>query len=410
MNKPSSVSASITVPKGFLAAGGTCGIKPSGKPDLALIVAEHPCSAAGVFTTNRMPGAPVVVSRRRVRSGRAMAIVCNSGVSNVCTGEAGIADARAMAQQVARRVGGAMRASDVLPASTGVIGRRLPMDRIISGIDALVPQLARGVEADQAAATAILTTDLRPKSAIRQMTLGGRAVCLAGIAKGSGMIAPNMATMLVFLTTDVACPPQLLRQLLKQVVGRTFNRISVDHDTSTSDMVLVLASGDAGNSMLSEGSAETACFAEALEGLCGDLAEQVITDGEGVTRVFEVEVIGAKHQADAEKVGHTVTGSPLVKTAIHGADPNWGRLVMAVGRSGASIKPERLGLSIAGIEVCRGGLPVDLDTPTRSRLEQAMRSDRVVLRLELGMGDATTRWLGCDLSREYIAINADYTT
>ncbi|MCC5828352.1 MAG: bifunctional glutamate N-acetyltransferase/amino-acid acetyltransferase ArgJ [Phycisphaeraceae bacterium] len=414
MSRPSSEQSSptpsITVPRGFRAAGGICGIKASGKPDLALIVADHPCDAAGVFTTNRMPGAPVIVARRHLRSGRAMAIVCNSGASNVCTGRAGLEDARAMAAHVAGTLGRPMRIGDVLPGSTGVIGHRLPMAKILKGIDDLAPRLSRGVEADHAAATAILTTDTRSKSALRRMRLGGRTVHIGGIAKGSGMIAPNMATMLVFLTTDAACPAPLLRRALKHAVDQSFNRISVDHDTSTSDMVLLLASGDSGHKPLRASDADYARFSRALESICMDLAEQVVLDGEGITRLFEVRITGAASVADADRIGHSVTGSPLVKTAIHGADPNWGRLVMAIGKSGARVRPDRVNITIAGFAVCRRGEPVKHTAAQHRRLEAAMKADRIIIEIDLGLGKGQARWLGCDLSREYIAINADYTT
>lgn len=401
-------SLGITTPAGFAAAGGTCGIKPSGAPDLTLIVADRVCTAAGVFTTNRLPGAPVIVSREHVGRGRARAIVCNSGVSNVGTGARGLRDARAMCDAVARAVG--CERHEVLVCSTGIIGHRLPMDRILPGIAALAGQLQRGPDVDAAAARCIMTTDLVPKSAGRSLRLSGRTVTIAGIAKGSGMIAPNMATMLAFITTDAAIAPATLRKAVKAAAGETFNRISVDHDTSTSDSLLVLASGAAGNARLGRSGRDYDAFAAALTDVCGDLAYQIVKDGEGATRVFRVVVRGARHVADADRVGRTIVGSPLVKTAVHGGDPNWGRLIMAVGRSGAACSFETLILTIGGVAVYRRGAPVALDDARLKQLQAAMRADEVRFTVDLGQGKAAATWLGCDLSKEYVSINADYTT
>ncbi len=334
------VSGSVTRPRGFHAAGGTCGIKESGKPDLMLIAADVPCAAAAVFTTNRVVGAPVVVNRRHLAAtaGRARAIVCNSGVSNSATGAQGLRDAQAMCGAVAERIGCAP--DEVLVSSTGVIGRLLPMPKILRGIEALHGRLGRGPRVDAAAAAAIVTTDLTTKSASRRLRLGGRTVSLGGIAKGSGMIAPNMATMLVFITTDCAIAPRPLQAALREATRASFNRISVDED--------------------------------------------------------------------ADRIGRAIVNSPLVKTALHGGDPNWGRIVTAAGYSGAAIRAERLSLAIGGMKVFERGSPVAV-TATR-RLGALMRRKEVTFTLDVGMGPASVEWLGCDLSRDYIAINADYTT
>lgn len=405
----------ITRPVGFYAGGTSCGIKPSGSPDLAAVVSDRPCAAAGVFTTNRFCGAPVTVSRRHVRGGRARAIVCNSGVSNVGTGERGLRDAESMCHSLAaelsrHRVLGdrPLKGAEVLPASTGVIGQPLPMDRLAVGIASLAPTLDRGDEADEAAARAILTTDKRPKAAHRRVELSTGPVEIGGIAKGAGMISPHMATMLAFLTTDAAIEAAPLRRLLKRAVGRTFNRISIDSDTSTSDMALVLANGASGAAVESE--ADVAVFGEALGSLCRELAEQLVRDGEGVTRLMDVAVRGAATPLDADRVGRSVVDSPLVKTALHGGDPNWGRLVMAVGKSGAKLDPGSLTIRLGGVAVLEGGEPAALDSGDVDALRSLMRRDRVAVEIDLGMGDAEADWLGCDLSRDYIVINAEYTT
>jgi glutamate N-acetyltransferase/amino-acid N-acetyltransferase len=405
---------SITMSRGFRAAGGTCGIKDSGKPDLMLIVADVPCSAAGVFTTNKVVGAPVIVNKRHLRAtaGVARAIVCNSGISNSATGARGVRDAEAMCRAVADRIGCSPKA--VMVSSTGVIGQPLPMAKVLRGIVALHAGLDRGRKVDVAAAQAIVTTDLALKSASRRVRLGGQTVHLGGIAKGSGMIAPNMATMLVFITTDCAIAPPSLRASLQGVSRRSFNRISVDEHTSPSDTVLVLASGLAGNRVVETGGGhDVAVFVDALTDLCGDLAYQIVKDGEGATRVFRVRVRRARSVADADKIGRAIVNSPLVKTAVHGADPNWGRITTAAGYSGAAIKPERMSLSIGGVTVFKDGGPVAAavtDPTTARRLAAAMRQKEVLFTLDAGLGEASVEWLGCDLSRDYVTLNADYTT
>lgn len=398
------------MPRGFRAAGIRCGIKASDALDLALIVADAPCAAAGVLTRNRFPGEPIRLARRRLRSGSLRAIVCNSGIANVATGRAGMADAMAMAGQVADAVG--CPASQVLPFSTGLIGHRLPMPVIERGIEVALTELARGPRADAAAARAILTTDLVPKSATRRLRVGRTRISLAGIAKGSGMIAPDLATMLVFLTTDAAVSPTMLRSALRSAVADSFNRISVDGHTSPSDAVLVLASGAAGGAPLRGGAGQRA-FGTALADLCADLARQIVEDGEGATRVFRVHVSGARSRRDADRIGRAVVNSPLVKTAVHGADPNWGRVVTAAGHSGAALDPARLSLTIGadeGVCVFERGAPVEPGPREAARLKRVMRRREVVFHLRLGLGRAETQWLGCDLSARYVAINADYTT
>jgi glutamate N-acetyltransferase/amino-acid N-acetyltransferase len=355
----------------------------------------------------------VIVGKRHLRGGRAQAIVCNSGIANVATGERGLDDA----EQTCRLLAGHLGLSDpalVLPCSTGVIGHFLPMSKLRRGMAALAGRLARGVRADAEAARAILTTDLVPKTASRRVRLGpgghSRWVRLAGMAKGSGMIAPNLATMLAFITTDAAIAAPLLGRALKQATAASFNRISVDQDTSTSDSVLVLASAAAGNRPIKAAGRDLDAFTRALTDLCQDLAYQVVKDGEGASKVFRVKVRSAASLADADRVGRTVVGSPLVKTAVHGGDPNWGRLIMAVGRSGAKLDPRKLTLRIGGICVFRQGAAVRLTTTLERKLVRLMQGAEIVFSIDLGLGKAEAEWLGCDLSRQYIAINADYTT
>lgn len=420
---------SITAAHGFLAAGTTCGIKPSGKPDMALIVSDRPAVAAGVLTRNKLPGAPLVVTRRHLRSLTARAIVCNSGIANDATGRQGIENAAAMCRLVAEacvvqpafcRGAAPLRPRQVLVASTGVIGPQLPMDKIARGIGDMASKLDASARADADAAGGIMTTDLRPKAACVRFNVGGRRVTLGGIAKGSGMIAPNMATMLVFLTTDAAFARTALRQALRSAVGESFNRISVDGHTSPSDMVLLLANGAAGNRTIATRGRAYDVFVEHLTALCRDLAYQIVADGEGATRVFRVRVTGASSVRDADAVGRAVVNSPLVKAAVHGGDPNWGRIVTAAANSSARLRGEAMSLSIGpaagrrgaggSIAVFHRGTPVPRDAATQRGLEKLMRAREVVFALELGQGRSEVEWLGCDLSREYVRINADYTT
>lgn len=398
---------SVTRPAGFRAGGLACGIKKSGRPDLAMIVSDGPARLGAVFTRNAVVGAPVIVGRRRARRASGRAIVCNSGVANVATGHRGLDDAEAMCLAAATAIDA--KASDVLPCSTGVIGQPLPIEAIRRGIGQLAPQLAAGPDADAATARAILTTDLVPKAAWRTVKLGRTDVTLGGIAKGSGMIAPNMATMLGFITTDAAIAPAMLRRALREAVNAdaSFNRISVDSDTSTSDTVAVLANGAAGGAAIASAGRHFARFGDALADLCRDLAYQVIADGEGAEHVIRVTVTGARSDRDALRAARSVADSPLVKTAVHGGDPNWGRLVMAVGKSAAKVDPARLSVSIGGARVFHAGEPTDFDPAAVSR---AMGGREVPIAIDLGLGEGRCEYLGCDLSRDYIRINADYTT
>lgn len=408
--------ASITVPQGFSAAGGTCGIKASGKPDLCLIAADRPCAAAALFTTNQFKGAPVLVGMKHLPGedhahyGLARAIVANSGNSNVATlAKGGEQHAIDMCKAAAEIVG--CDPHDVLPASTGVIGRPLPIGKVLDGIRALKPALGRGEAHDHAAMKGIMTTDLVEKCTLQPFEIDGKTCHLGGIGKGSGMIAPSMATMLVFLTTDVAIEPKALHAALAAANAASFNRISVDSDTSTSDTTYLLASGAAGNTPISKPQGEAYdAFVHALTAACRDLAEQVVVDGEGATRTFEVHVKGVGYLSDADKIGRAVTDSPLVKTAIHGCDPNWGRLVMAAGKAGVELDPDNFTVTIQGVTVFEAGSPTVTEPGPLAELSAMMKADRVVITLDAHQGQAEAVWLGCDLSRQYIAINADYTT
>ena len=388
--------------KGFRASGVACGIKPSGRPDLALIVSEHSAAAAGVFTSSRFPGAPVVVSRRRMRSGVARAIVCNSGVSNVATGAQGIEDARSMTAEVASLLD--IAPSEVLVASTGVIGKRLPMDRVRSGISAAVDSLASN--GWQRASRAIMTTDKRPKL----VTANGGGFGLCGIAKGAGMIMPNMATMLAFLASDAAIAAPLLDAMLREIVQDTFNCLTIDGEMSTSDMVLVMANGAAGGApATSERTPRAKDFRKALSDVCHELVERLATDGEGVTKLAEITVSGARSHAAADRVARKIANSALVKTALFGGDPNWGRIVQAAGAAGVPFSPAHLSVAIGGVELLHAGEPVGADD-VRRRAAKAMRSKRVAIDVGIGTGPGTAHVLTTDFSYDYVRINAEYTT
>ena len=338
---------SVTSPLGFRAAGVASGIKPD-RLDLALVVADGPCASAGVFTSNLAQAAPVLVSREHLLGGRSRAIVANAGCANAATGDAGLADAREMAALAARAAG--CPVEQVVVASTGVIGVRLPMEKVRTGIAGAFAQLSRAGGPD--AARAIMTTDTKPKEVVVPFTISGVTCRVGGMAKGAGMIAPNLATMLAFFTTDAAIEPALLRRALLEAVGESLNRITVDGDTSTNDCAVVLASGASGApATVGEGSGYDA-FREALAQAARELARMLVRDGEGVTRIAEVRVEGARTAAEADRIARTVAESPLVKTALHGGDPNWGRVLAAVGRAGVPLDVSRVSIWIG--DVSRG--------------------------------------------------------
>ncbi len=389
---------SVTAPRGFRAAGVAAGIKP-GRPDLALIVADAPCAVAAVFTTNRAQAAPIKVSQEHLAGGRARAVVVNAGCANAGTGEAGVADARAMARATAEALGCA--AAEVVVASTGVIGVRLPMDKVRGGIADAARELA--ADGGPVAARAILTTDTYPKEiAVEIAGAGGAKV--GAMAKGAGMIAPNMATMLAFFTTDAVVPPALLREALVHAVGESLNRITVDGDTSTNDMAVVLASGASGFRVEGPGAAFDA-FRDALTGAARALAQMIVRDGEGATRIAEVRVEGARNPSEADRIARTVAESPLVKTALHGGDPNWGRILAAVGRSGVDVDASRVDVLLGDVWVCARGAAADYDEEVAHR---AVLEDPVRITIRLGSGTATGWMWTCDFSKGYVEVNAHY--
>jgi glutamate N-acetyltransferase/amino-acid N-acetyltransferase len=396
------VSTGVTAPRGFRAAGVAAGIKEEG-PDLALVVAEAPCAAAGVFTQSRTAAAPVAVAREALASGRALAIVVNSGCANAATGARGLDDAREMTRLAATAVG--CSPEDVVVASTGVIGVPLPMDRVRTGIADAAGTLSGEGGGD--AARAIMTTDTKPKEASVELKLGGVQCAVGGMAKGAGMIAPNMATMLAFFTSDVAIEPALLHRALTAAVGESLNRITVDGDTSTNDCAVVLASGAAGAPAISEEGPDYEAFREALTEVGRRLARKLVGDGEGVTRVAEVRVEGASTPADADRIARVVAESPLVKTALHGGDPNWGRVLAAVGRAGVEIDGDRVSIWIGDVRVAENGAAVEYE---ETRAAGAMEEDPVRIRIDLGGGEAEGWMWTSDLSHGYVEINAHYRT
>lgn len=390
----------VNFPKGFQSAGIYCGIKKPGLLDLALIVSERMASVAGVFTTNQACAAPVRWLRRVVQGGQAQAIIANSGNANCLTGTQGDEDAAHMAHLVAQRLG--CEPLNVAVASTGVIGVPLPMHAIEASIPQLFNRLSDGD--DRPTADAILTTDTFPKRACIEVATPDGTVRIGAIAKGAGMIAPNMATMLAFITTDAGILPSQLQPILKRVVDKTFNSITVDGDTSTNDTVLLLANGASGV-QLTETSLEP--FENGLYQVCEYLAKRIVRDGEGATKLFEVTVRGADTYESARKVARTIAESLLVKTAIHGGDPNWGRIVAAAGRAGVPTDVYRMSLAIQGVRVFENGQPTQYDEPTLVRL---LQTDTIELVLDLGQGDAEATFWSSDLTAEYVKINAHYRT
>ncbi|MFN3689336.1 MAG: bifunctional glutamate N-acetyltransferase/amino-acid acetyltransferase ArgJ [Fimbriimonadales bacterium] len=390
----------VNFPRGFKSAGVYCGIKKPGLLDLALIVSASEASVAGVFTTNRVCAAPVRWTKQVVAGGRARAIIANSGNANCLTGEQGERDAQRMAELVAKRLG--CEPTQVVVASTGVIGVPLPMNAIESGVAQLFDRLSDGD--DRATADAILTTDNASKRASLEIPTPAGAVRLGAIAKGAGMIAPHMATMLAFLTTDALIRPDDLHACLQRVVDQTFNSITVDGDTSTNDMVIVLANGASGVALAGE---SLQAFEAGLYEVCEYLAKRIVKDGEGASRIFEVRVSGAVDAAAARQIARTIAESLLVKTAIHGGDPNWGRIIAAAGRAGVPIDVHRARLLLQEVPVFENGQPTDYD---ERALAEKMLTDEVHITLELGAGDGNARFWSSDLTAEYVKINAHYRT
>jgi len=392
---------SVTAPKGFLAGTARCGLKKAGD-DLAIIFSERPAVAAAVFTQNLVQAAPVLVSREHLRFKTHHAIVVNSGGANACTGDPGLNDARATARMVAEYFNCDDR--EVLVASTGVIGVKLDMDKIASGVREATGRLSR--ESGFHVAEAMMTTDTKPKRSVRSVKLGDRVVKIAGVAKGSGMINPNMATLLSFVTTDAAIGKAALHTALKRAVDRSFNRVSVDGDTSTNDMLAVFANGAAENESITkpEG-ADFELFAETLTEVCRDLAIQVARDGEGARKLITIRVRRAPNERDAAIIAATIGASLLVKTAIAGADANWGRILAAAGRSGVKFDPSKIEIKLGDLAVARRGMGLPF---SEARALEILKRDEVTITFDMRQGEAEiTEWT-CDLTENYVHINADY--
>ena len=394
----------VTAVPGILAGGVAAGIKPSGRKDLALIYSSTPARAAAVFTTNQVKGAPVLVSMDHVRGGTAQAILASAGCANVCTGEQGLRDAREMTRLTGELL--KMPAKHVLIASTGVIGVYLPMDKVRAGLPKLVKSLSPN--GGRAAAESIMTTDTRPKEAALRVEVNGRPVTLGGIAKGVGMIEPHLATMFGFIVTDAVITREALSAVLRQVAGRSFNRVTVDGDTSTSDTVAVLANGLAENPPLEIGGRGMRSFVRALDALSGKLARMLVSDGEGATKLVSITVRGAASRRDALAAARTVANSPLVKTAINGQDPNWGRIMMALGKSPARVDQDKVTISFEDETVVERGML--RDGVRLERVREIMGGTDYTIAIDLGLGRGEETVWTCDLSEEYVRINAKYTT
>ena len=393
------VSGGVTSPQGFQASGVAAGLKPSGKLDMALLLAPEQAVCAGSFTTSVVRAACVDLCAERLAAngGKARAVLINSGQANACTGDRGLIDSQRATQALADQLG--LDAEALLICSTGVIGVPIPMPTLLAGLDPLVAALS--ATGGEAAATAILTTDLVSKQVALEAELGGRRVRIGGIAKGSGMIHPDMATMLGFFSCDAGLDPSIWKAMVGQAVQRSFNAITVDGDTSTNDTVLAFAAGDPLDSV------HHAALEQGLTEAMQHLAKAIARDGEGATCLIEVQVEGALDEPSAQRVARTIVGSSLVKTAVHGRDPNWGRIVAAAGRSGVPFDPEQVALWIGPHQLMQSGQPLSFDPEAASRV---LRSETVQIRIQLGDGPGNGLAWGCDLSEQYVRINADYTT
>lgn len=395
--------AGVTFPQGFKAAGVKAGIKKSGNLDVAVIYTEREAAVAGVFTQNAVAAAPVFASKKVVATGTAHAIAANAGCANACTGAQGKKDARAMQEITAAALG--CTPEDVLVASTGVIGVNLPMDKMEAGLKAAVAALSADGSAN--AGNAIITTDTYSKSCATEVMIGGKQVRFGAIAKGSGMIQPNMATMLAFITTDAAIDGKLLQKALSEVVEISFNMISIDGDMSTNDMAVVLANGAAGNAKITAEGADYEAFKATLAEICKGLSQRIASDGEGATKFLTVHVTGTKSFADAKTIAMSVAKSPLVKTAFFGEDPNWGRVICAVGYAGVPMNPETTVVKFGGIPVYAHGVGADYD---EAALKRVMGEHDIVVDIDMGMGTQEATVWTCDFSYEYVKINGEYHT
>jgi len=394
------IAGGVTAAEGYTANGVAAGIKADGL-DLALLTVDRSAAVAGVFTTNAMCAPSVTYTRKIVAEGSARAVIVNSGNANACTGEQGLADVRATAEAAAGALG--VPVEEVLVASTGVIGVPLPVVKICDAVPGLVDGLSS--TGGSIAARAIMTTDTAAKEVAVRLDIGETTVTVGGMAKGAGMIAPRMATMLAFITTDAPIETGPLDAALREAVNRSFNCISVDGDSSTNDTVIVMANGAAGGPAIAAETAQYGRFRDALDMVCRELALMIVRDGEGATRVMEVHVAGAIDDRDARRVARAVAESLLVKTAVAGGDPNWGRVACAVGYSGVEIEPANVGVSIGDVEVMHGGRPA---TYSEQTVAAVMGQSEVPIRIELGLGEGEATFWSCDLTDEYVRINARY--
>ena len=403
MFSEANAKAGVTFPKGFQAAGVKAGIKKSGNLDVAVIYTEKKAVVAGTFTKNAVAAAPVHVSKEVVATHTAHAIVANAGCANACTGAQGEADAAAMQRIAADALG--CSAQDVIVGSTGIIGQLLPMDKVEQGIHAAVKNLS--VDGSVDAGNAIITTDTYSKAGATSVMIGGKEVRFGIIAKGSGMIRPDMATVLCFITTDADIDGMLLQEALSEVIEHSLNMISIDGDMSTNDMAIVLANGAAGNPKITEKNADYEAFKETLLALCQGISEKIAADGEGATKFITVHVNGAKSFTDAKTVGMSVANSPLVKTAFFGEDPNWGRVICAVGYAGVPMDPNHTTVQFGGIPVYADGVGVSYD---EDALRAVMTAHDIVVEVDLKDGDSEAKVWTCDFSYEYVKINGEYHT
>lgn len=409
MSNFKSIPGGICAPQGFSAAGVHCGIRHNhSKLDLALIKADVRCAGAGCYTTNKVYGAPITVDREHLKDGYAQAIVVNSGNANTCA-PGGVQLAKDTCDIVAKELG--ISADDVLPSSTGVIGQAMSIEPFAKGIPEAAAKLAASEAGSHAAATAIMTTDTHPKEIALEFEVGGKTVRIGAIAKGSGMIHPNMATMLVFVTTDCAITPEMLKSALDADVPDSFNMISIDGDTSTNDMVTVLANGEAGNDEITEAGEDYDAFCAALAETTRALCRMIAADGEGASKLLECKVSGAADVKTAKTVAKSVICSSLLKAAMFGADANWGRVLCAIGYSGADVDVSKIGVSFESpkgkIEVCRGGSGVDF---SEEKAKEILLEKEIGILVDLGSGDAEATAWGCDLTYDYVKINGDYRT
>jgi glutamate N-acetyltransferase / amino-acid N-acetyltransferase len=404
------MDSTSSLPRGFLWGAVRAGIKASGRADLSAIVAPQTAAAAALYTTNKIQAAPLLIGRRHLaaNAGRVHTVLINAGNANCATGEAGIAAAEQCCDAAAEAFGCAPEA--VFPSSTGIIGVPLPVDKVRAALPALRAAVGDAADHFASIAAAIMTTDTRPKTAHAIVDIGGRKVRIAGVAKGAGMIHPQLAaaphaTMLVYLCTDAAAEPALLERLLIDAGETSFNRISIDGDTSTNDTVLLLASGASGATLNNENAGG---FAEALSTVCTSLAKQIVADAEGATHLVELNIQGAASDADALRVAKAIAHSPLVKTAWAGSDPNWGRLIAAAGYSGAEVDPARIAIRLGDLLICeRGGRSANFDEAVAHRY---LSQPEFAVHIDLGLGNGACRFWTCDLTCEYVSINADYST